>query len=154
MPFQTRIQRARFVLGPFSAEQMQRIAQAGLDSISARIRRGENCDDAPAKPLKPGRTVNGKKLRGYPDYKMAHGLQPIRDWVGFRGKTMRSLKVKAANENRAVIGFVDPEADMIAHINNRREKQFGVSPKDRIAVNAAVRAELARQNPVRFQKVA
>lgn len=150
MAFQPKIQKARFILGPFSAEQMQRIAQAGLNSISARIRRGENCNDEPAKPLKPGR--NGR--RGYPDYKMAHGLAPIRDWIGFRGKTMRSLKVKRVSENRATIGFTDPQSDMIAHINNRREKQFGISPKDRLAVNAAVLTELRRQSPVQFKKVA
>jgi hypothetical protein len=154
MAFQTKISKARFVLGPFSAEQMQRIGQAGLDSIAARIHRGENCDDSAAKPLKPGRvTSRGNQAPGYPDYKMRRGLQPIRDWM-WTGRTMRSLKVKRADENRATIGFIDLRSDTIAHINNRREKQFGVSPKDRAAVNAAVLAELRRQCPVRFANVA
>jgi len=99
-------------------------------------------NDAPAKALKPGR--NGR--RGYADYKRARGLQPIRDWF-WTGRTMRSLKVKSASENRAVIGFVDPNADRIAHVNNLREKQFGVSPTDRQALNAAVLAAI-RQVPV------
>ncbi|HXP88836.1 MAG TPA: hypothetical protein VN841_29210 [Bryobacteraceae bacterium] len=149
MAFQTKIQKARFVLGPFSADQMQRIGQAVLDSIAARIARGENADDEAARPLKPGRRGH----RGYPDYKSARGLQPIRDWK-WSGRTMRSMKVLTASENRVVIGFVDARADAIAHINNLREQQFGVSPKDRNALNAAVLAELRRQPVVKFQRAA
>jgi len=149
MAFETKITRARFVVGPFSSEQMQTIAQVTMDSVSARIRRGLNVQDAAAKPLKPGR--NGR--RGYPDYKVARGLQGIRDWV-WRGKTMRSLKVKAANENRAVIGFIDPEADRIAHINNQREKQFGLSPKDEEVLKRVVYATAMQARVVRTTKVA
>jgi hypothetical protein len=148
MAFETKITRARFVVGPFSSEQMQTIAQVTMDSISARIRRGMNVQDAAAKPLKPGR--NGR--RGYPDYKVARGLQGIRDWV-WRGKTMRSLKVKAANENRAVIGFIDPEADRIAHINNQRERQFGLSPKDEEVLRRVVHATAMQARVVRTTKV-
>jgi hypothetical protein len=144
MAFETKITRARFVVGPFSAESMQTIAQVTLDSLSARIRRGVNVGDQPAKPLKPGR--NGH--RGYPDYKVARGLQGIRDWF-WRGKTMRSLKVKSASENRAVIGFIDPEADHIAHVNNRIEKQFGLSPKDETALKAVVHATAKQARVVR-----
>jgi hypothetical protein len=53
---------------------------------------------------------------------------------------MRSLKVKSASENRVVIGFVDPYADRVGHVNNLRERQFGVSRKDRLALNAIVLA--------------
>jgi hypothetical protein len=149
MPFQTRISRARFVLGPFTAEDMQTLGGVLLDSISTRIRKALNVNDAPAKALKPGR--NGR--RGYPDYKAAHGRMPVRDWV-WTGRTLRSLKVKSVNENRAVIGFVNPNADRIAHANNLRETQFGVSPKDRAALNAAVRAVLRQARVVRVRKVA
>lgn len=68
-----------------------------------------------ANPLKPGK--NGR--RGYPDYKAARGLQPFRDWF-WTGRTMRSLKVKPASENRVAIGFVDANVDRIAHRNNPR----------------------------------
>jgi len=61
-------------------------------------RKALNVNDAPAKALKPGRSGR----RGYPDHKAARGLIPIRDWV-WTGRTMRSLKVKSANENQAVI---------------------------------------------------
>src|SRR5581483_5839740 len=137
MAFLPKITRARFVLGPFTAEDMLSIGNAVRDSIAQRIGKGLNVNDDPAKPLKPGR--NGH--RGYPDYKIAHGLQPFRDWF-WTGRTMRSLKVKSTSENRVVIGFVDPNADRIAHLNNLREQQFGVSPKDHLELNAAVLAVL------------
>ena len=149
MPFQAKITRARFVLGPFTAEDMQTIGGVLVDSISGRIRKAVNVNDDPAKVLKPGR--NGR--RGYPDYKAARGLQPLRDWV-WTGRTMRSLKVKSANENRVVIGFVDPNADRVAHVNNLRERQFGVSPKDRSALNAIVLAVLKRARVVRVKRAA
>jgi hypothetical protein len=149
MPFQPKITRARWVLGPFTAEDMQAIGNVLLDSISARIRKAVNVSDAEARPLKPGR--NGH--RGYPDYKAARGLQPFRDWF-WTGRTMRSLKVKSASENRVVIGFVDPNADRIAHVNNLRERQFGVSPRDRLALNAIVLAVLKQARVVRVAKAA
>ena len=137
------------MLGPFTAEDMQTIGGVLVDSISARIRKAINVNDAAAKALKPGR--NGR--RGYPDYKAARGLMPIRDWV-WTGRTMRSLKVKSASENAATIGFVDPNADRIAHVNNLRERQFGISPKDRVAVNAAVLAVLRQTRVIRVKKAA
>ena len=149
MPFQTKITRARWVLGPFTSEDMQTIGNVVLDSIASRIRKGLTVNDAEAKPLKPGR--NGH--RGYPDYKAARGLQPFRDWF-WTGRTMRSLKVKSASENRVVIGFVDPNADLIAHVNNLRERQFGVSPKDRLALNSIVLAVLRQARVVRIAKAA
>ncbi len=149
MPFQAKISRARFVLGPFTSEDMLAIGNVLRDSIAARIGKGLNVNDAPAKELKPGR--NGR--RGYPDYKKARGLQPIRDWF-WTGRTMRSLKVKSASENQAVIGFVDPNADRVAHLNNLREKQFGISPKDRKALKDAVLAVLQQARVVRARRAA
>jgi hypothetical protein len=149
MPFQTKITRARFVLGPFTAEDMQTIGSVLVDSVSARIRKAVNVNDAAAKALKPGRN----RRRGYPDYKAARGLMPIRDWV-WTGRTMRSLKVKSVSENAATIGFVDPNADRIAHMNNLRERQFGISPKDRAAVSAAVLAVLRQTRVIRVKRAA
>ncbi len=137
------------MLGPFTSEDMLAIGNVLRDSIAARIGKGLNVNDAPAKELKPGR--NGR--RGYPDYKKARGLQPIRDWF-WTGRTMRSLKVKSASENQAVIGFVDPNADRVAHLNNLREKQFGISPKDRKALKDAVLAVLQQARVVRARRAA
>lgn len=149
MPFQARITRARFVLGPFTAEDMLFTGNAVRDSIAERIGMDLNVNDAPAKALKPGR--NGR--RGYPDYKLVRGLAPIRDWF-WTGRTMRSLKVKSASENRAVIGFVDPKADRIAHVNNSRERQFGITRKDRKVLNAGVMPTLNRARTVQVQRAA
>ncbi len=149
MPFQAKITRARFVLGPFTSEDMLTIGNVVVESIKDRLHKGLNVSDQPAKPLKPGR--NGK--RGYPDYKAARGLQPFRDWI-WTGRTVRSLKVKQASENRCVIGFIDPNADRIAHVNNLRERAFGISPRDRVALNSVVLAVLKRTRVVRAARAA
>ena len=149
MPFQAKITGARFVLGPFTAEDMQTTGGVLVDSISGHIRKAVNANDDPAQALKPGRNGRG----GYPDYRAARGLQATRDWV-WTGRTMRSLKVKSVSENKAIIGFIDPNADRIAHVNNLRERQFGVSPKDRLALNAIVLAVLRRARVVRVKRAA
>ena len=94
---------------------------------------------------------NGK--RGYPDYKLARGLQPFRDWF-WTGRTIRSLKVKQVSENRCVIGFINPNADAIAHVNNIRERAFGISPKDRQAMVAVVKAILRTSRVIQVRKAA
>jgi hypothetical protein len=137
--FQTVIRRARFVYSPYTATEMQGFAQVLADSVQVRIQSGRNIYDQAAAPLKPGLSGRG----GYPEYKAARGLQPIRDWT-WSGHTLRCLKVLTANENRAAIGFLDETlpgrgitATQIASFNNRREAQWGVSPRDRQAVLAA-----------------
>ena len=119
---------------------MQGFAQVLADAIRARIQSGQNIYDQAAAPLKPGKPG----YRGYPDYKSARGLQAIRDWT-WSGHTLRCLKVLTANENRAAIGFLDEAApwrkqtaSQIAFYNNLRERQWGVSPRDRQALIAAI----------------
>ena len=138
--FQTVIRRARFVYSPYAATEMQGFAQVLADSIRTRIQSGQTIYDQAAAPLKPG--LPGR--RGYPDYKAARGLQPIRDWI-WSGHTLRCLKVLTANENRATIGFLDEAlpgrkqtASQIAFYNNQRDRQWGVSPRDRQALLAAM----------------
>ena len=140
--FQTVIKSARFVYSTYTATEMQGFAQVLADSIRARIQSGQNIYDQAATPLRPGQSGR----RGYPDYKSARGLKPVRDWT-WSGHTLRCLKVLTANENRAAIGFLDEAlpgrrqtASQIAAFNNRREAQWGVSPRDRQAVLAAFQA--------------
>src|SRR6204780_2807833 len=140
--FQTVIKRARFIYSGYTATEMQSFGQVLADSIRARIKSGQNIYDQAAAPLKPGPSSR----RGYPDYKSARGLQPIRDWT-WSGHTLRCLKVLTANENRAAIGFLDEAlsdrrqtASQIAAFNNRREAQWGVSPHGRRVVLAGVPA--------------
>ena len=149
MPFQAKITRARFVLGPFTSEDMLEIGSVVVESMKDRLHKGLNINDQPAKPLKPGR--NGK--RGYPDYKLSRGLQPFRDWF-WTGRTIRSLKVKQVSENRCVIGFINPNADAVAHINNIRERAFGISPKDRQAMVAVIKAILRTSRVIQVRKAA
>jgi len=138
--FQTVVRRARFVYSPYTAYEMQGFAQVLADSIRARIQSGQNIYDRAAAPLKPG--LPGR--RGYPDYKTARGLKPIRNWT-WSGHTLRCFKVVNVNENRAVIGFLDEvfpgrsqTASQIAFWNNQRERQWGVSPRDRQTVLAVM----------------
>jgi hypothetical protein len=136
--FQTVIKSARFVYSPYTATEMQSFAQVLADSIRTRIQSGQNIYDQSAAPLKPGQSGR----RGYPDYKAARGLRPVRDWT-WNGHTLRCLKVLTANENRAAIGFLDealPGRSQTAFYNNRRERQWGVSQHDREAVLAAFKA--------------
>ncbi len=59
------------------------------------------------------------------------------------GQTLEALKVKRADENRVVIGFEDERSDTVAHINNVRERMFGIAPSDQNVLSAAV-SEAAR----------
>lgn len=134
--YQTVIRRARFVYSPYTGQEMQSFAQVLADSMKTRIQSGQNIYDQSASSLKPGRPGR----RGYPDYKSARGIDPIRNWT-WTGHTLRCLKVLTANENRAAIGFLNEAfpgraqtASQIAFYNNRREAQWGVSPRDRQAV--------------------
>ena len=81
---------------PYIATEMQGFAQVLADSIRARIQSGQNIYDQAAAPLKPGKPGR----RGYPEYKAARGLQPIRDWT-WSGHTLRYLKVLTAKRPRA-----------------------------------------------------
>jgi hypothetical protein len=143
MAFAPKISRARFVLGPFSSEQMTTIGLFMADRIRRRIQSGVNISDNPSKEL----------TQGYMRAKQRRGLQPVRDWT-WRGRTLRSLNVLRANENSVTIGFTDPQADKIAAVNNRREKAFGVSPEDRKALREIVLATLRAKPIVSFRKVA
>jgi len=134
--FVTVIKKTRFIYSPFTTEEMTSFGQLLADTIRARIQAGQNVYDQAAAPLKPGKPGR----RGYPDYKSARGLQPVRDWT-WSGHTLRCLKVLTANENQAVVGFLQETkpgrsktAAAIAYINNRREQQWGVSPHDRLVI--------------------
>jgi hypothetical protein len=136
--FQTVVKRARFSYSPFTAYEMQGFAQALADSIKDRIHSGQNIYDQAAAPLKLPWGARASVIRNsYPSQKAKRGLQAIRDWT-WTGHTLRCLKVLTVNQNRAEIGFLDDtmpgrtaSASQIAWYNNQRERQWGVSPRDR-----------------------
>jgi phage gpG-like protein len=142
-PFQTKITHARFVFSPFRADEMATIGGILMRSVRDRIQAGVNVNDSPSKPL----TAAYAKTKG------SRTGSTLRDWTN-SGNTMRSLAVLSANENRAVIGFNNPIAGRIAHWNNLRERAFGVSPRDREALIAAVRATMRQSRVISVRQVA
>lgn len=157
--FAAKITRARFVMSPFSSEQMLAIGQVAANSIKTRILGGQNAADQKAKPLsmkyrkrpdKKGRITYGADT-GYRAFKLKRGRAPIRDWF-LSGDTLDALRVKSASENRVVVGFINEKSDRIAHTNNLREKAFGLSPNDMKAVHAAIAATF--KSMIRFRRVA
>jgi hypothetical protein len=144
MRFQTVVRKARFVYSPYTSQEVQGFAQILADAIKKRIQSGQNIYDQPAAALKPGQSGR----RGYPDQKSSRVLDPTRNWT-FTGHTLRCLKVLSVSQTRAVIGFLDEAlpgrsvtAAQIAFFNNRREWQFGASPRDRAALDAAMNRPL------------
>lgn len=119
--YQPRVIKSRFIqTGGFSPAQMNDIASGLLSrSIKPRIISATTVDDTPAPPLK----------EAYRKWKENKFPPAIRNWIK-TGRTMRSLNVLTISQNKAVIGFVDRLTNFRAFINNRRSRQFGVSPKD------------------------
>jgi hypothetical protein len=130
---QTVKRRARFVSTGYSADEMLRVARLLRDDIEARILRAENVSDSPAPPLS-----DGKRGRGYRSFKARRAPPAIRNWR-FTGRTLRAMIAFDAVRNRAKIGFQGALANKLASINNRRHRQFGVSPRNRQVISAAFR---------------
>ena len=117
--FQTKIQKARFVVSGLSSLQMQRLANNFNTGMIQRIQSGLNISDEPAKPLRPG----------YEKFKAKKYPPAIRNMT-LTGRTLRSSKVLTVSENKATIGFTDPVAERRAHFANRIDRQWGASPND------------------------
>ena len=151
--FQARITHATLTFSPFTSETMMTIGQTVLDHIKARIQSVQDVTDSQAKPLKE--TYAEEKRRGryvaLGGPKKYSGL-PVRDWT-LRGRTMQSLKVKAASEERVTIGPTSQETTMIVLARNRKDKMWGISPSDQDALHAAIRTVLLQKPPVRIAKV-
>jgi hypothetical protein len=128
---------------------MMAIGQAVLDHIKERISSVQDVTDSRAKPLKETYAEEKRKGRhvalGGP--KKYSGL-PYRDWT-LRGRTMQSLKVKVASEERVTIGPTSQETMMIVLARNRVDKMWGLSPSDHEALNAAVRAAFLQNKSIR-----
>ena len=142
--FKTKISKARFVVSGLTSQQMVEIGAVCVDSIKERLSHGQNVSDTSAKPLSAG-----SRGRGYRTYKARRSPPAVRNWR-FTGRTLRAMRVLRADENKAVIGFSDPIAAMRAAINNRRERQFGISP----ASWRNILAEVEDQRVVRVEKLA
>lgn len=126
----TKLSHARITLSPFTSEQMADIGDVVLTSIKDRIVQAVDTNDNQAKPL----------TDKYAKRKMKYGRSPVRDWT-FTGRTLGSLKVKSANENKVRIGAINERADMVIGVQNRANRLWGLSPKD----DAVFRHEIVRQ---------
>lgn len=125
---QPKITRARFVVSPFSSQQMVDLGGVFLGSMFARWDRAENVYDLPAKPLGKGYAIQKSKLR-----------RGNRRNLKSTGEMRAGIGVLEANENRVVIGAFDPVIDQRIAFNNARDRQFGASPRDMTAVADEVR---------------
>jgi uncharacterized membrane protein len=149
--------RARFNRSGFTDQQMLGVANRVTDSIKQRIHSGLDANDAPAPPL----------TEKYARKKQLFGGSGVRDWVSGRarmartkkgsfpmGITLNSLRVLSYSANHAIIGFTNALANMRAAINNRRHRQFAVSPKDNQVFGSAVRdvrrAQKSSDTPARI----
>ena len=145
--FSTKIRHVQLTFSPFTAEQMSDIGGVVLDSIIRRIRTATNDTDSAAPPLATRYAEYKARQRKYP------GHAQIRDWT-LRGKTLRSLKVKLATEDKVVLGPIDPQSQMIIAIQNKRSHQWGVSPRDHEVMYAAIRQSLMQARAFRVVRKA
>lgn len=137
--FDIKITRQRFAVPGYSVDQMVDMASKLEDSIKSRLGRGMTVDDAPAPPLS----------KGYSRFKRRNHPPAVRN-LRFTGLTLSTMQVVSAANNRAVVGFVGPKANMIIAVNNRRVPQFGVSPRDAQALAQARQKANASGPPVRI----
>jgi hypothetical protein len=124
------IKRVRFRTDPIDGEGMNRIAQATIKSVDARLGKAFTVRDTPAPALSPK----------YAIFKSKKGLQAIRNWF-LSGLTRSSIAVIVSNPNRAIIGSINPIGDARIGWNNRRSPQFGLSPSDQAVLRDAVLQE-------------
>lgn len=124
---------AKLDIHPYTAGEMQGLADEWLGEIKARILSGLNVRDEDAKPLSPK----------YARFKQRQGGSNIRDWY-LSGRTMGSLHVISADEHGFRIGFTDPTIQKRVAINQTRDQMFGASPDDKQKL-AELRAALRRR---------
>jgi hypothetical protein len=146
--FQPKIRKARFAVGPFTPQVMLAIGTAVNADIGRRLDAGLDVEDRLAPPLKARvnspNNSNGVQIArrvyqdlGYKGRKLKKGLNPIRDWR-FSGRTRRAMRVLTAGPGLSILGFSDPEAAKRAAINNRRWRQYGMSPMNKRVLLAQV----------------
>jgi hypothetical protein len=151
--FEMRVQEIKVTLSPFTSSEMATIGQIVLDHIRSRIQSVTDVTDSRARPLtdnyaeqkRVGRLVALGGPRKYT------GL-PYRDWT-LRGRTLGSLKVKYASQERVTIGPTSEESNKIIVARNRKDKMWGMSPSDGEALHAAIMATLRQSPVVRVEKM-
>lgn len=142
--FTAKVTRMRVTWSPFTPTQMLEIGDTALKSILSRISQAQDVNDSPAKPLSDR----------YIQFKVGKkGKAPIRDWF-LRGVLVRSLKVKSASQEKVTLGPVTVEANSLVTFNQRRCRQWGVSPRDLEAIRLKVRQLIVGKSVLAKVKVA
>lgn len=131
--FQPVMKRARVGTPGFSADSMLRFAGELNSSITQRLDRAQDIHDGSALAL----------TERYAKYKLKKLGSAIRD-LRMTGRTRRGMRPLSASQNKAVIGFSDPVAMNRVQVNNRRVRQYGVSPVNREHLYNVVHQSLER----------
>lgn len=143
LKFQPVIKRVRFESRGFSPEQMLGFGNVLLKSIQTRLDKAQDIYDQAAPPLKPQ----------YQRRKERYAGTSVRD-LRLTGRTRRSMKVLEVGQNYGVIGLSDPEAANRIRWNQRRSRQWGVSPQNEKDLARAVHDSLTSPVSVRELRVA
>ena len=132
--------------GIFRRVQMNRLGEAAIQLIRARVARGIGSDDQPMPALKRGKViqfagrVDGRatfRNIGYAGYKTKKGLQPIRDLYGDGsqgGHMLDNISVRAADESSVRIAITARKARTKALANEKRTPWFSFSDADQQAL--------------------
>jgi hypothetical protein len=132
--FQTKITKARFVVSPYTAQEMIGFGDSMIRSNLTRWDRGIDANDGAAPALKPR----------YAAFKGRRYGRRIRD-LHLTGRLRRALKVLRASQNKATMGPTDGihtrsvkggslTFDAVLAILNRQWRMWGASPADKQAV--------------------
>jgi hypothetical protein len=121
-------------------ERMQDLGEFAIKTIRNRVAKAIGSDDSPMPPLKVsnragfGFTVHGVKrtLSSYPQWKEAHGLQPIRDLTGSGkdGHMLDNLSVRSVSGSSVVMSLTARAARVKALANEKRAPWLSFSDDD------------------------
>lgn len=139
--FKPVLKRARVGTPGFSADEMLKFANTLNNSIGLRMDHGLDVYDQAAPPL-------AARYRKYKERKVGSGIRDMR----LTGRTRRGMRALSAEQNKAVIGFSDPEAARRIKINALRSRQYGASPRDLEVLQREVQE--SRERPVVVETMA
>jgi hypothetical protein len=125
--------RPRLVVPGLAPDQMRRVGELSHAEESARIARGLNASDEPAKPLAPRYAAEKKRA----------GRTPVRD-LRFTGEMLNSRRVTEAGQNAVTVSFDDERQVAKAARNEQIEPMLGISPASAEKIDGSLRDEFAQ----------